>query len=633
MTQSQPASIPQLSPLESYRIDLQAKLDQSRALAKKWRRGGTIRGLLFLTALGLFVLGFINYLGLFAIWLLAAGSAFAIFLVVAYLHNAIEEQVEKLQFQIEFAQQTIARLERNWNHLPKFEVPPWALDSATASDLDLFGSASLIQLISVAETPIGRQQLVDWMLRPDDVDQILARQQAVSEMATWSDHRDQIQLLGRSITTQYSDPAKFLAWSQRGDDNVAGSTLVQFARAITVFHVLLPILFAINLISLNAFVILLGSGLLINFLVTLILAGSIHDVFNQVAAKQRDARNYLSLFHVITQTNPQSEYLRSQHAELVIRGVSAQAAFSDLERRMFVANMRRSGLLYFVYLLLQFLFLWDVHALVYLRGWRQKFGEMVPKWFAVVARWEALASLARFKVDHPTWCFPEFDKLPNPHAVFRATKLGHPLLPDNVRVSNDVSIGPTGSILLVTGSNMSGKSTLLRSVGLNVVLAQMGSVVCAENLSMPCVELQTSMRIRDSLADGVSFYFAELKRLREIVLAARNRQADPNRVLLYLLDEILQGTNSRERQIAVSKVLEHLVLADAIGAISTHDLELATEKKLAATFRPVHFRETIANVNGERTMTFDYRMREGVATTTNALELLRLVGLDSQSQQ
>jgi DNA mismatch repair ATPase MutS len=208
---------------------------------------------------------------------------------------------------------------------------------------------------------------------------------------------------------------------------------------------------------------------------------------------------------------------------------------------------------------------------------------------------------------------------------FAARALGHPLIPEDRRVPNDVEIGPPGTVLLVTGSNMSGKSTLLRAIGINAVLAQAGGPVCAAALRMPPVELATSILVEDSLAGGVSFFMAELLRIRGVVEAADRTHAE-GRILLYLLDEVLRGTNSSERQVAVRRVLLHLLRQGALGAVSSHDLELAEITELKAASRPVHFQETL-HPGGETAMTFDYTMRPGIATTTNALALMELVGL------
>ena len=198
------------------------------------------------------------------------------------------------------------------------------------------------------------------------------------------------------------------------------------------------------------------------------------------------------------------------------------------------------------------------------------------------------------------------------------------------RVTNDVSVGPSGTLLLVTGSNMSGKSTLLRSVGTNAVLAQAGAPVCAKRLSMPPLRVVTSMRVTDSLKDGVSLFLAEVMRLKQIVDMARRFTQKSKQTMLYLLDEVLQGTNTAERHIAVRRVLSHMLGLRTIGAVSTHDLQLATDPALAANCCMVHFRESFSKASGNLQMTFDYKMRPGVATTTNALKLLSMVGLSEE---
>ena len=281
----------------------------------------------------------------------------------------------------------------------------------------------------------------------------------------------------------------------------------------------------------------------------------------------------------------------------------ALGSLSDLHRVMTLAGLRHSGLLYVpLYIPLQFVLLWDFHVLAALERWQARNGPQVRKWFDALGQFEALASLASVRRDHPTWAFPEID--PDADRL-SARDLGHPLLPDDSRITNDVDVGPAGTLLLVTGSNMSGKSTLLRAIGVNVALAQAGAPVCASRFTLPPLAVTTSMRIRDSLEEGTSFYMAELKRLKQIVDLAREYENRPERRLLYLLDEILLGTNSRERHIAVIRVLAHLLARGAIGAVSTHDLELATSQPLAGNCETVHFRETITAGR----MTFDYRMR------------------------
>jgi DNA mismatch repair ATPase MutS len=235
-----------------------------------------------------------------------------------------------------------------------------------------------------------------------------------------------------------------------------------------------------------------------------------------------------------------------------------------------------------------------------------------------------LSAFAQIKADNRDWCFPEIVEAPAADMkVFAATGLGHPLIRDERRVPNDVEIGPPGTLLLVTGSNMSGKSTLLRAIGLNIVLGQAGAPVCASFLRMPSIELETSIRVQDSLEHGLSYFMAALARLKAII--DRSRHPPEGRTVMFLLDEILQGTNTAERAIAVRGVARHLLRAGAVGAMTTHDLALAGEEPLNTAARFVHFTETV-DVHGA--MSFDYRLRPGLATSRNALRLMQLIGID-----
>jgi DNA mismatch repair ATPase MutS len=262
--------------------------------------------------------------------------------------------------------------------------------------------------------------------------------------------------------------------------------------------------------------------------------------------------------------------------------------------------------------------LWDFHVFFALEHWRRATGAHVRDWLEALAEIDCLSLLATAKADNPSWAMPDLDTQP----IVRGETLGHPLIPDDRRVANDITVGPPGTLLLVTGSNMSGKSTLLRAVGLNIVLAQAGSCVCASRLRLRSCDLQTSIRVQDSLELGLSYFMAALARLKGVVDAAEHERA--NRVLLYLLDEILQGTNSAERSIAVRAVTRHLLDAGAIGVMTTHDLNLASEEPLKSSAVLVHFTET---VDDRGTMAFDYRLREGLATSRNALRLMQMIGI------
>jgi DNA mismatch repair ATPase MutS len=296
-----------------------------------------------------------------------------------------------------------------------------------------------------------------------------------------------------------------------------------------------------------------------------------------------------------------------------------------------------------IFPVLQAVFLWNFHTLWLLEGWQRDNVQHAREWLQALGTLEAYSALATLGYDHPDWAFPEVttnqdeagEVATGGHgAVLEARNLGHPLLPDEVCVGNDVSIGPAGTFLLVTGSNMSGKSTLLRAIGTNVVLAQAGGPVCASWLRLAPVILTTSIRVQDSLEHGVSYYMAELQRLKQVVdTSLQARDSGATSTPLFLLDEILHGTNTSERQIAARHIIGYLLSIGATGAVSTHDLTLADSPQFAQDRALVHFTEQFERDSaGRPSMTFDYKLRPGLATSTNALKLMEIVGLPLPEQ-
>jgi len=274
---------------------------------------------------------------------------------------------------------------------------------------------------------------------------------------------------------------------------------------------------------------------------------------------------------------------------------------------------------------------WDLNCAIALERWRAKGGGRLRGDLDALARLEALVALGTRAFERPHDAWPELVE-DNVHMEFRAEKLGHPLIAPSKVVRNDVHVGAgAASVLLVTGSNMSGKSTLLRAVGANVVLALAGAPVRASSMRTSPFSVHTSMRVRDSLSEGVSHFFAELQRLKQVVDAADAATRDAGaRPVLFLLDEILHGTNSRERHLGARAIVRHLAASKACGAVSTHDLALAAlESEVPGKVANVHFREQVSrDSSGKETMTFDYALLPGVVTSSNALRLMRIVGID-----
>jgi hypothetical protein len=608
----------------------QRRAEQFRAAERRYafqeRMVMHLRVAAFLVAAAMFVVGCNSSSPRW--WFVAGAIAVGGFSAAVAWHEYIRSQMLRNSLLRQINEQAIARLRRDWKGLPetRVEVPPE--HRAVAADLDLFGHASLFHLLCTANTPLGIGALRDWFLGSPDAEEVQRRQLATAELAPHLDLRQTLILEGRLLADRGRTAERFVEWAE-GDPWLAlRPWLRRLCRGMAAAALLVPLLAAFGVLSFEVGVYAFFAVLLVNVNIIALFGGQVHGVFTVLNLRHGEAARYLRMFELMYSMPDSSSELDGVKRAATGLGGGVLLRMRQLNRIAAFAMVRHNSFLkLFFYVPVQLAFLYDFHVLDLLERWQAKYGEYARRWFQALGNFEAFCSLATLVHDHPGWTMPEID----PAAKrLQARQLGHPLLPCETCVPNDVEIGPAGSFLLVTGSNMSGKSTLLRSIGVNVVLAQAGAPVRAEHLTMPPVVLATSMRIRDSLEDGVSFYMAELLRLKEIVEAARDGDARNHRTLLYLLDEILLGTNSRERHLAVVRVLRHLLDRGAIGAISTHDLELGTSEPLAGVCRCVHFCETLHDRDAERPMTFDYRLRPGIATTSNALKLLEIVGLGAK---
>jgi hypothetical protein len=604
------------------------RIEQFSAGVRRWARRErltmNVRVATFLTAAALFTLGWNSQHA--GWWRLGGAAAIGGFFAAVAYHEYVRSQRRRNHLMWQINCEAIARLNHCWASLPEtpIDVPPH--HQAVADDLDLFGHASLFHLLNLANTPVGVRTLRDWLLEPAAPDEIPRRQQAAVELAPHLELRQELIFQGRLLEDRGAAMDRFVAWAEGGPWLATRPWLEWLCRGLSATMAADLVLTFAGAVPAEpggvAFVVVL----FLNILVIATFGGRVHNIFSPLGLRRGESQRYMRMFELMYSMPDSTSELDVLKREATQLGGGVRRRLRQLNRIAALAMLRHVPLFaYAVYLPLQLTFLYDFHVLAWLEAWQVRYGRFTRRWFSALGKFEALNSLGGLTADRPGWTMPEVDPAAD---RFEARQMGHPLLPDETCVANDVEIGPAGSFLLVTGSNMSGKSTLLRAVGVNAVLAQAGGPVCAERLRMPPVALATSMRIRDSLEAGVSFYMAELMRLKEIVDMARNGDPQADRTLFYLLDEILLGTNSKERHIAVVRVLQHLLHRGAIGAISTHDLDLAASEQLSAACRCVHFCETLHDRNAERPMTFDYKLRPGVATTTNALKLLELVGLE-----
>lgn len=592
----------------------------------------------FLLSLGLFLAGANGFGG----WLiLLAAVAFLAFVAVVRMHDDTKENIHRSSLDRRLAQWQIWRIARSWDELGAEKQPlkepsndakrlmadgelP-CLDEFVVQDLDFFGPGSLWHLVNRACTPLGEKVLADWLRNPADKKTLQERQEAIQFLASKPDFCHDFALVGSLLShARGGGSLEFLEWSESGGWLRHRVGLMWLLRALGCVVVGLMVGVLAQWLAIGWSVVLL-IGIVINVVLNMLWIGKVHDTFNQISSGKHDLHYCNDLFQNVAGLPKQPAKLGQLKSKMRVGSVQFEEALKKFWRILRFSNGRKSGVFAILWLFAQILFFWDFHVLFWLEHWQRSYGNHIRAWFEAVAELEALNSLATVAHDHPHWSFVTVSE--EKRAVLHASQLGHPLLSPGACVRNDIDIGPSGTFLLVTGSNMSGKSTLLRSIGLNEVLGLAGAPVCAESMSTPIVVLATSMRITDSLNSGVSFFMAELKRVKSIVDRARLLDETNQPRMLFLLDEILQGTNSAERHVAVARILRHLLATQAIGAISTHDLELADSEQLKSDCQTVHLRETIIETADGEKMEFDYVVRPGVTPTTNALRLLEMVGL------
>jgi hypothetical protein len=497
-----------------------------------------------------------------------------------------------------------------------------------AGDLDLFGKGSLFELLCIARTDPGRATLADWLKNPADAAAVRKRQEAVQELRERVDLREEISVLVSEVADEVR-AGHLEAWATEEPQLTSRAerlaAIVVSAVATVVVLLSLPLLFQFTISFTHpelarGFAAVSRLGLL-PLIVVLIgewlfsrrLSERVEHVVGKLERSERalgDLSRILARFERERFTSPS---LIALHDTLRREGATASARIARLQRLTALLDSRRNQFFAPIAAVL----LWSTHIAFAVERWRHASGRELVRWIAAVGELEALSSLAGFAFENPSYAMPE---LVAAGPLFDARGLGHPLLPASRRVANDVALGGTLRLLIVSGSNMSGKSTLMRTVGTNAVLALAGGPVCAASLRVSPLRIGASIRLHDSLQEGASRFYAEILRIRQIVALAEGDVP-----LLFLLDEILHGTNSHDRRIGAEAIVRQLVTRGAIGLVSTHDLALARiAETMNGAARNIHFDDRME----EGRMLFDYTIREGVVERSNALELMRAIGLD-----
>jgi len=537
-------------------------------------------------------------------WLAAA---ILVFIVLIFIHRRVVRTMQTAKRAAALYQRGLARIDDRWSGNgdtgEKFRVP----GHVYAEDLDILGQESLFQLLCSARTQMGEAALAQWMLTPATLPVVLQRQAAVQELKPKLDFREYLAVVGETDKIK-ADPVKLTTWANQkaGFDPRRWWPLALVMATLTIS----ALVYGIVVRWFTPFLALAMT----NFIVLYLMRHQLESMF----AGLDDASSHLSalaeILRRVETENFEAPVLKSLQAQLISGGHSSSEGIERLSTLWDYEESRHN----MIVKLLDFMVLYSMHVAVLLQAWRKRYGDSIQAWLNTAAEIEALVSLSVYAYEHPADPFPEFTS-PAESLRFMGQSLGHPLLPGAACVRNSVTLEKDNPVLMVSGSNMSGKSTLLRTVGINTVLAMMGAPVRAARLQLSPLRLGTCIRISDSLHQGVSHFYAEIQRIRDVVDLSRSGP------LLFLFDEVLQGTNSDDRRAGAEAILRTLLKQGALGMVTTHDLALtSTADVFPGRIRNVHFQEKL----DAGKLSFDYCLREGVVTTSNGIELMKSIGLE-----
>ena len=529
-----------------------------------------------------------------------------VFVGLMIWHQRVQARCVTAARAVDFYERGIARLEDRW--AGSGSIGERYADKAHpySEDLDLFGRGSLFELLSSARTQAGEDRLAGWLLGPADIDEIRLRQEAIIELGPMIDLREELALLGASARDGV-DSGSLLAW--------AAGPPVHFSKSL---KWLAPLLGGATAVAILVWLQFGGRSLVLAAVLAeavflLVTRERVARIMSAVERPSRDLRLLSAILERLERERFSTRKLAALRAALETTGQSASKQIARLYLLIDILDSTRN----FFFGPFAMMLLIPPQLAMAIEQWRQRSATAIAQWLDAISEIEALASLAGYAAEHPNDPFPE---LVDGETSFEGDSLSHPLLGSSRAVPNSVRIDSSQRVLIVSGSNMSGKSTLLRTIGINAVLALAGAPVRAASLQLSVFSIGASMHILDSLQEGSSRFYAEITRLKSIVEMSRGE-----RPVLFLLDEILSGTNSHDRQIGAAAVVSALVHRGAVGLITTHDLALAKiadDRSIHAA--NVHFEDRI---EGGR-IVFDYLMRQGVVTRSNAIELMRTVGLD-----
>jgi DNA mismatch repair ATPase MutS len=479
-----------------------------------------------------------------------------------------------------------------------------------AEDIDLFGDESVFQLLNRTSTVGGREQLSEWCLKPEiNVGNLRLRQGAVAELKEMPEFRVLLETYGSMAAMKKNDLKKLTGWIQLPP--LFEKSFFKFLPVLISALSLAGIALIISgVISFTWFLLYLALG---PWMITGFYLRKINHRHNYLSRSADLFSRYSKLFELLATTDVKNEYLRKLKKRAGENNRATEAV-RKLGRITASLDTRLNMLMGFI---LNGLFLWDIIQLVRLEKWQEMYGQEISEWFDTVAVFDALCSLSGFAYNFNGFVFPQLSD--DTEDGLKIVDAGHPLIPAKERVGNNFSLNGNGQFVIITGANMAGKSTFLRTVAVNMMLAMAGTVVCAEKMVFKPVQLITSLRTTDNLVRNESYFFAELKRLKWIIDRLNSGER-----LFIILDEILKGTNSKDKQQGSKALIEQFVRLNATGIIATHDIILGT---LAESYPDKVMNRCFEVSLKKDTLVFDYKLREGISQNMNATFLMKQMGI------
>ncbi|OQY48140.1 MAG: hypothetical protein B6242_03090 [Anaerolineaceae bacterium 4572_78] len=591
---------------------LQQRLESLNRLSYRY---GTLRLIAFF--IGMAIIAAVGYfIGLTWLFGISAIVFLVPFIFLIYYHRQLDQMIVRYKAWLRIKSTQIARMQLDWANIPSASHHKARQEHPFESDLTIVGKRSLHKLIDRAVSHEGSQRLKDWLTNPiPNREDIRQRQRLVRELVPLSLFRDKLILNGTLMggTDRIRNISQLLKWLKQQSRDTSIRTWLYLLGALCGLNIVLLVLNYLGLIGgiwQGTFLIYLG------LLIT--KSNFIADIFHEALTLQKTLQQLIAVFrHLETRS-----YRNQPHLKELCRPFWEHNRPSDklhiVGWIVAATGVRGNPLIWF---LLNMVFPWDIYFAYRLNQYKVNLAQYLPKWLDVWFEIEALSSLANLAYINPNYTFPLF--LANDDTksdIFQTQHLGHPLIPDDECVCNDFSLSELGQVVIITGSNMSGKSTFLRTVGINVALAYAGGPVHAKLLQTKLFRLFSCIEVSDSLTDGISYFYAEVKRLKKLLSELESEHSLP---LLFFIDEIFRGTNNRERLIGSQAYVHNLVGKNGSGLISTHDLELVKLEDIINQVDNYHFRDDF--IDGR--MIFDYTLYSGPCPTTNALRIMEMAGL------